>query len=64
MSYHADISVADMIRVMDTSDTTRKEQLLEMLEIDLEWRMHKVSAYEIFCDNFRFQMVRPEEYKF
>lgn len=42
MSYHADISVADMIRVMDTTDVERKNALLEMLEIDLEWRMHKV----------------------
>lgn len=59
VSYHADISVADMIRVMDTEDTERKQQLLEMLEIDLEWRMHKISDGETRRVQILMALLKP-----
>eukprot|EP01127_Copromyxa_protea_P002888 TRINITY_DN12809_c0_g1_i1.p1 TRINITY_DN12809_c0_g1~~TRINITY_DN12809_c0_g1_i1.p1 ORF type:complete len:274 (+),score=54.50 TRINITY_DN12809_c0_g1_i1:46-822(+) len=59
IGYHADISVADMIKVMDTPDLERKQELLELLEIDLDWRMHKISDGETRRVQILMALLKP-----
>src|SRR5688500_18478052 len=39
--YHADISVRDLVENR-VGDEVRKKQLIQLLGIDLDWRMHEV----------------------
>ena len=42
-SYMADIRVADMMKKLQEEYIDRRNELVELLQIDLEWRMHQVS---------------------
>ena len=42
-SYMADIRVADMMKKLQAEHIDRRNELVELLQIDLEWRMHQVS---------------------
>jgi len=59
VGYHADIPVSQMIKVLDTSDQDRKAELLALLEIDLDWRMHKISDGEMRRVQILMALLRP-----
>eukprot|EP01126_Amoeba_proteus_P003464 TRINITY_DN11154_c0_g3_i15.p1 TRINITY_DN11154_c0_g3~~TRINITY_DN11154_c0_g3_i15.p1 ORF type:complete len:100 (-),score=15.71 TRINITY_DN11154_c0_g3_i15:466-765(-) len=48
-----------MIKVMDTDKGDRKQQLLDMLDVDLEWRMHKISDGEMRRVQILMALLRP-----
>ncbi|CAK4079804.1 unnamed protein product, partial [Aphanomyces euteiches] len=43
-AYSADIAVNEMVVVLQQSYPERREELLKVLRIDPEWRMHKLST--------------------
>jgi len=53
------MSVSEIIRVLDTSDQVRKSKLVDLLGIDLNWRMHKISDGETRRVQILMALLRP-----
>ncbi|CAK4640581.1 hypothetical protein LEN26_017157 [Aphanomyces euteiches] len=60
-AYSADIAVNEMMVVLQQSYPERREELLKVLRIDPEWRMHKLSTGQRCRVQLFLALLRPSQ---
>lgn len=57
----ADIAVRDMMVDLQTTYKERREMLVELLGVDLDWRMHQLSDGQRRRVQLMLQLLRPSK---